>query len=117
MTGPDRGPVRRAARHCGVGRERIVYASAAGPLATSRVIGEPVARGDPLGRIGEWTFFAPNAGTVRGLVRAGVVIGIGDKLAEVDPRPPASAIWTGIGERPRRVASGVLKALSMGPSD
>ena len=95
----------------GAGRERFVYAPVAGRFATGARIGEPVAAGSVLAWIGATALAAPLAGVIRGLVRDGVMVTEGAKVIEVDPRgDPALAF--GIGERPRRIAEGVLAALA-----
>ncbi len=97
----------------GVGRERIVYAPAAGELTVLRDIGDPVAVGDIVARIGTHPVAAPIAGTLRGMLRDGIAVEIGDKVCEVDPRPPGLAVCTGIGQRPAAIAEGVWCALGM----
>jgi xanthine dehydrogenase accessory factor len=47
---------------------------------------------------------------IRGLTRNGVEVALRTKVIEVDPRGDPAAAF-GLGERPRRIAEGVLKAL------
>ncbi len=95
----------------GRGRERYFYASVAGTLRTRLAIGDAVGRGDEVARIGEEIVRAPLAGVLRGLTHDGARVAIGTKVLEVDPRgDPARAF--GIGERPARIAAGVLEAVS-----
>ena len=54
---------------------------------------------------------APIGGVIRGLTRSGVEVAIRTKVIEVDPRGDPAAAF-GLGERPRRIAEGVLKALA-----
>lgn len=96
----------------GVGRERMVYAPVAGLLTTSHAIGDAVTAGAVVAHIGDTPIKAPIAGTIRGLMRPGLTIRPGDKLLEVDPRPPATAVFRGIGLRPKTIAEGVLSALT-----
>jgi hypothetical protein len=51
---------------------------------------------------------------LRGLVRDGVPVAAGAKLAEVDPRGDP-ALCFGLGERPRRIAEAVAALLAGGP--
>jgi xanthine dehydrogenase accessory factor len=95
----------------GVGRERIVYAPVAGVLRSDLQIGEPVKAGTIVAKIDEMSLRAPISGTLRGLTRPGVSVARGDKLLEVDPRPPERAGFSGLGERPRRIAEGVALAI------
>lgn len=98
----------------GIGRERIVYAACAGPLTALRAIGDPVGRGEILARIGAEPVAAPIAGTLRGILRDGIAVAPGDKLCEIDPRPPDRAVFRGIGARPAAIAAGVARAIARG---
>jgi xanthine dehydrogenase accessory factor len=95
----------------GVGRERNVYAPIAGVLHSDRAIGDPVFAGDVVAMIGDVPLRAPISGTLRGLTRPGVWVLPNDKIIEVDPRPPDRAGFSGLGERPRRIADGVALAI------
>ena len=95
----------------GVGRERIVYAPVAGLLRSNLQIGEPVAVGAVVATIDGTPLHAPISGTLRGLTRPGVSVVRGDKVLEVDPRPPERAGFSGLGERPRRIADGIALAI------
>lgn len=96
----------------GVGRERFVYASRAGVFRSCFGIGEAVAKGELIARIGGKDMTATMDGVLRGLTRSGVNVAIGTKVIEIDPRGYA-AEYEGLGERPRRIAEGVDAALSM----
>jgi xanthine dehydrogenase accessory factor len=106
---PLRGEPRPIA---GIGRERAVYAPAAGPFRTARRIGDRVEAGEEVARIGgaAAVLRAPVAGALRGLVRDGAVVREGAKVVEVDPRGDP-ALCFGLGERPVAIARGVLAAL------
>jgi xanthine dehydrogenase accessory factor len=69
-----------------------------------------VASGEIVARIGDVPLPAPLAGALRGLTRDGVPVAVGTKVIEVDPRGPA-AVVKGLGERPNRIAEGVLRAI------
>lgn len=94
----------------GIGRERYVYAPAAGVFLTRSSIGESVVAGAEVARIGETVLFAPIAGLLRGLTRSGVSVHVGTKVIEVVPHSAASAIF-GIGARQRTVADAVVNAV------
>ena len=54
---------------------------------------------------------APLAGCLRGLIHHGAFVHAGTKVIEVDPRGRPERVF-GIGERPRRIAQGVLSCIS-----
>lgn len=98
----------------GVGRARFVYAPQAGRFRTAARIGDRVTEGNSVASIGALSLLAPIGGVLRGLTRSGVEVAARTKVIEVDPRcDPAGAF--GLGERPRRIAQGVLQALSRAP--
>jgi xanthine dehydrogenase accessory factor len=94
----------------GVSRDRFVYAPAEGWFRTTLGIGTPVTAGQSVGWIGDTPLLAPLAGRLRGLAHDGAWVEVGAKVVEVDPRGP-DAMVRGRGERPRRIADGVLRAL------
>lgn len=94
----------------GWGRERYVYAPAAGVFRTHLNIGDAVREGQTVARIGDTPLYAPKTGRLRGLVREGVVVTVGTKCVEVVPE---GARCTGLAERPARIAQGVLTAIML----
>jgi len=95
----------------GHGRDRFVYAPAAGVFRTAAAIAQPVSAGEVVASIGEEQLAAPLDGILRGLVHDGVPVQAGAKVLEVDPRGDPGAV-TGLGARPRRIAEGVLRAVA-----
>jgi len=95
----------------GVGRARFVYAPAGGRFETSARIGDRVEESALIATIGGVTLHAPIGGVIRGLTRNGVEVTVRTKVIEVDPRGDPAAAF-GLGERPWRIAEGVLKALA-----
>ncbi|HEV7808022.1 MAG TPA: hypothetical protein VGO80_19560 [Solirubrobacteraceae bacterium] len=95
----------------GHGRDRFVYAPVAGVLRTSAAIAQVVRAGEVVARIGDEPLVAPLDGILRGLTHDGVAVDAGEKVLEVDPRGDVSKV-VGIGERPRRIAEGVLRAIA-----
>jgi xanthine dehydrogenase accessory factor len=106
-TRPFEGEPRRVG---GAGRERYVYAAKAGRFQTDRRIGDRVAAGEDIATLGGDSIAAPLAGVLRGLSARGARIGAGQKIVEVDPRDDPSLCF-GLGERPGRIATGVVEAL------
>lgn len=115
-SGPTRALAGEPRPILGAGRERLIYAPAAGVFLTNRQIGEQVGAGEEIGLIqapqGERVFLqAPLSGVLRGLTRPGVQVQTKTKLAEVDPRNDP-ALCFGLGERPMRIAQGVVQAVN-----
>ncbi len=106
-TRPLAGEPRPLAGH---GRDRFVYAPVAGIFRTTYRIGDLVRAEDVVAYIDVVALHAPLDGILRGLTHDGVPVLEGAKVIEVDPRGPA-AVVTGIGERPDRIANGVLRAV------
>jgi xanthine dehydrogenase accessory factor len=105
-------PLARERRATGrMARARFVYAPVAGRFETTAEIGDCVAEGDVVAAIEAVPLSAPTAGIIRGLTRSGVPVTLGTKVLEVDPRGNPAAAF-GLGERPYRIARGVLAALS-----
>lgn len=85
-------------------------APVAGTLRSSYAIGQRVAAGEVIARIDETPLAAPLGGVLRGLTHDGVPVAPGTKVIEIDPRGDP-ALVRGIGERPPRIADGVLRAI------
>lgn len=94
----------------GHGRDRYVYAPLGGVFRTRREIGQVIAAGETVARIGDTDLPAPLGGVLRGLTHDGVPVAVGTKVIEVDPRGVPAAV-VGIGERPACIAAGVLRAV------
>lgn len=91
-------------------RKRFVYAPAAGVFRTACRIADRVEAGQVVADIDGLELKAPLAGILRGLVHDGVTVTEKAKVVEVDPRCDPSKV-VGIGERPGRIAEGVLEAI------
>ena len=110
--GPTRALAGEPRSFHGHGRDRFVYAPAAGVLRTRAAIGDRVRAGDVVATIGDAPLAAPLDGILRGLTHDGAPVDAGTKVLEVDPRGEPSAV-VGVGARPRRIAEGVLQAIAM----
>jgi xanthine dehydrogenase accessory factor len=106
-TRPLAGEPREIAGH---GRDRYVYAPRAGVFHTTFEVGDQVREGQIVASIDTHPLPAPLTGRVRGLTHDGVPVVIGTKVIEIDPRG-ATAVISGIGERPGQIAAGVLQAV------
>jgi xanthine dehydrogenase accessory factor len=94
----------------GYGIERVVYAAEPGIFNSDLAIGDTVAAGQVVAHVGPRPLTAPLGGRLRGLTRSGVPVTTGTKVIEVDPRGDG-AVVTGIGDRPAKIAEGVLRAI------
>ena len=92
-------------------RDRYVYAPCAGVFRTRAAIGDRVTAAQPIAMIDSRMLFAPLAGVLRGLTRDGVPVDVRTEVIEVAPH--AYAELSGIGERSRRIADGVIGVLGM----
>ena len=95
----------------GVARERYVYAPAAGTFRTDLRIGGRVRANEVVAYVDQTPLLAPIDGALRGLTRDGVPVAERTKVIEVDPRGRDGNLF-GIGERPGRIADGVLATVS-----
>jgi xanthine dehydrogenase accessory factor len=94
----------------GYKRARYIYAPCDGMFETQLDVGMFIQAGEVVGRVGEWDLRVEVSGIIRGITKIGVPVKMGTKVVDVDPRGKEELI-TGIGERPRRIAEGVLEAL------
>jgi xanthine dehydrogenase accessory factor len=101
------GEPREIAGHA---RDRYVYAPFDGIFRTKARIGDAVRKGQAIAEIGSMALTAPLDGLLRGLTRDSVPVSVQTKVIEVDPRDGDAGV-RGIGERPRRIADGVLLAI------
>ncbi len=95
----------------GHARDRFVYAPVSGVMRTQAQIAQRVRAGEVVATIGDEHLRAPLDGILRGLVHDGVPVVARAKVLEVDPRGALEKV-IGIGPRPRRIAAGVLAAIS-----
>lgn len=96
----------------GLARERVVWASEAGIFTSDREIGDSVAAGEIVGRVGEQPLEAPLSGMLRGLMRSGVKVPKGAKLIEVDSVND-KAICNFIADKMRAIGEGVVEAIML----
>ncbi len=96
----------------GLARERVVWASEAGIFTSDRNIGDSVAAGEIIGRVGERPLEAPLGGMLRGLMRSGVRVPEGAKLIEVDSVND-KAICNFIADKMRAIGGGVVEAIML----
>lgn len=93
----------------GLSRERIIYAAKTGMWNTKLDIGALVRAEDILGEIDGLMVCSPMTGTLRGISHHGAHIKENQKIIEVDPSNKAQVV--GLGERPKKIAQGVVRSL------
>ncbi len=98
----------------GHGRDRFVYASHAGTMRTTHNIGDYVEAGTIVGTVEGTGLQAPLSGWLRGLAHDGAQVEEGNKVVEIDP--VGGELRQGLGERPLRIAEGVLDAIDRRPA-
>ena len=108
-TRPLEGEPRALGGHA---RDRYVYAPQAGLFRSAANIGDDVQQGQVIAWVDSIPLQAPLTGRLRGLTHTGVPVTKGTKVIEVDPRGENAEI-SGIAERPKRIAEGVLRAISV----
>ena len=94
----------------GHARDRYVYAPMAGKFFTRCQVGDTVEAGQVIAFINAPPLTAPISGVLRGITHDGVPVEQNTKVIEIDPRGEQAQI-SGIGERPARIADGVLTAI------
>jgi len=98
----------------GVGRERFIYAPLAGVFRTEAHLGDAVTTNDVIADIEGILLVAPIDGSIRALTHDRTRVGIRAKVIEIDPRGGEQSTY-GLGERPRRIAEGVLEVIASPP--
>jgi xanthine dehydrogenase accessory factor len=88
--------------------ERVVRAPTAGVVSWERQIGDLVAPGGRLGRVGAEVVATPIGGVIRGLIAPGRQVWRGLKIADVDPR--ADTPVGEISDKALAIGGGVVEA-------
>lgn len=94
----------------GYSTERVLRAPSAGIFETGRSIGEPVGKGELIGRVGDAEVVAGIDGVLRGLIRPGSPVTQGLKIGDVDPRGEVGYCAT-VSDKARALGGAVLEAL------
>ena len=94
----------------GLTSERVLHSSSDGLFVTKREIGERVAAGEVIASVGRQELKAPIGGVVRALLRSGIQVKEGTKLAEID-QVASKEICYSRRARVRAIAGGVLEAI------
>ncbi len=94
----------------GYGRERVIHSPAAGVFQSERRIGDFVNKGDVLAHVGQTSVIATLDGVLRGLLRNGLQVSEGFKIADIDPRAELSHCLS-ISDKARALGGAVLEAV------
>ncbi len=92
--------------------QRAIHAPQEGYFTSDRKIGDPVSAGEIIGFVKDYPLTPEIDGILRGLLRSGLVVKQGTKLAEIDPLGPKEVCYT-IRDKMRAIAGGVLEAILM----
>lgn len=94
----------------GFSKERVLYATRHGIFKVHKNIGDIVQKDEPLAEIASCQITAPFTGVVRGILRDGVKVHKGLKIADIDPRlNELKNCWT-ISDKARSISGSVLEA-------
>ncbi len=88
--------------------QRVLRAPRGGVVRHCKAIGNVVAEGDRVLSVGGEDVAAPFAGLLRGLIRDGLYVSEGMKIADIDPRLDSD--WRGISDKARCIGGGALEA-------
>ena len=98
----------------GKSAERVLKAPVSGTVEALAIIGQLVKTGDPIfalaGDGGKVLVTASIDGVLRGMIRPGLAVAEGEKIADIDPRCQPEHCQM-ISDKSRAVAGGVLEAL------
>ncbi|MFV0399139.1 MAG: selenium-dependent molybdenum cofactor biosynthesis protein YqeB [Oscillospiraceae bacterium] len=87
---------------------RVIHAPAAGIISHICQIGDVVEAGQPIFKIGDTVAVAPFRGLLRGLIREGLRVPAGMKVADIDPRLDVD--WHTISDKARCLGGAALEA-------
>ncbi len=92
----------------GYTHERVVRSPAAGVFESPRAIGDRLAAGEAIGRVGDAELRAEIDGVLRGLLWSGLEVAAGFKVADVDPRGDPAMCRT-LSDKARTISGSVLE--------
>jgi len=92
----------------GKSAQRVIHAPASGIVNHKKQIGDIVENGEVLCAVGETEVRAPFTGLLRGLIREGLSVPKGMKIADIDPRTDTD--WRTISDKARCLGGAALEA-------
>ncbi len=94
----------------GVREKRVIHAPISGKFNSDQKIGNIVEQGEEIGRINKTVLHSKVSGVIRGLIKPGIAVNKGTKLADIDPRGQKSYV-NFISDKALAVGGGVLEAI------
>jgi xanthine dehydrogenase accessory factor len=94
----------------GYAKARYLYAASGGMFRTMLDLGSRVARHQVVGDVASTPLIAQIGGTIRGIVRNGLVVSAGAKLVDIDPREPPAPL-SELSPKAWAIADAVLTAI------
>jgi xanthine dehydrogenase accessory factor len=90
--------------------ERVLRAPIAGVVTQVKNIGQRVTAGEVIARIGQTPLLAPFDGVLRGLIDDEVLVTVGMKIGDLDPRMKREHCYT-LSDKSLAIGGGVLEAV------
>lgn len=97
----------------GFTKERVIHAPASGMMKNVCRISDIVTKGDVIAYVGDTPVEATIDGVLRGLLRDGIEVPEGFKIADIDPRLSEQGNCFTISDKARTIAGGVLQTILM----
>ncbi len=97
----------------GFTKERVIHSPCEGVMKTVSQIGDIVKKDDIIAYINETPVYATLNGVLRGLLKEGLHVPSGFKIADIDPRLSEKDNCITISDKARTIAGGVLQAILM----
>ena len=95
----------------GFSKERVIHSVCAGTMLNVLHIGDVVQKDDVIAYIGDVPIKATISGLLRGILRSGITVTKGFKIADIDPRLSEKTNCYTISDKSRSIAGGVLEAI------
>jgi xanthine dehydrogenase accessory factor len=89
--------------------ERILRAPASGPVTLAKEIGDLVSAGELVMMVGDAPVNAPLSGCIRGLISEGLIVPMGLKVGDIDPRGDRRYCFV-VSDKARAVGRAALEA-------
>lgn len=95
----------------GYAKERVIHAPAEGILRQKYVIGDVVEKGTEIAFVGQTPVYATLTGILRGMIRNGMFVKKGMKIADIDPRLDQQEACYKRSDKAIAIAKGILNVL------